>query len=121
MENSTYNGTLFDEDRFLMSWWQQTLFIAAFAILILVAAAGNLVVMWIVLAHKRMRTVTNYFLVNLALADTLISLLNTLFASTFLLYQDWWYGTLWCKFATFISLCTVVVSVLTLMAIAIDR
>lgn len=121
MANLTANETSYSEHRFLMPWWQQALFITAFIILILVAAAGNLVVIWIVLAHKRMRTVTNYFLVNLALADTLISLLNTLFASTFLLYQDWWYGTFWCKFSTFISLCTVVVSVLTLMAIAIDR
>lgn len=115
-----YNITM-EENIFWMPWWQQFLFITAFIILILVAAAGNIVVIWIVLAHKRMRTVTNYFLVNLAVADTLISILNTLFTSTFLMYQDWWYGILWCKFTMFISLCTVVASVLTLMAIAIDR
>jgi tachykinin-like receptor len=116
----TRNQTM-EEHIFWMPWWQQFLFITAFAILIVLAAVGNLVVIWIVLAHKRMRTVTNYFLVNLAVADTLISFLNTVFTSTFLLYQDWWYGLSWCKFTTFISICTVTASVLTLMAIAIDR
>lgn len=116
----TGNQTM-EEHIFWMPWWQQFLFITAFAILIVLAAVGNLVVIWIVLAHKRMRTVTNYFLVNLAVADTLISFLNTVFTSTFLLYQDWWYGLSWCKFTTFISICTVTASVLTLMAIAIDR
>lgn len=116
MLNHTEYGNMF-----WLPWWQQFLFITAFIILILVAAVGNLVVIWIVLAHKRMRTVTNYFLVNLAVADALISILNTLFTSTFLMYQDWWYGNVWCKFTMFISICTVVASVLTLMAIAIDR
>ncbi|CAG2228144.1 TACR3 [Mytilus edulis] len=116
MLNHTEYGNMF-----WLPWWQQFLFITAFIILILVAAVGNLVVIWIVLAHKRMRTVTNYFLVNLAVADALISILNTLFTSTFLMYQDWWYGNIWCKFTMFISICTVVASVLTLMAIAIDR
>lgn len=109
------------ENPFVMPWWQQAIFITAFIILFLMATVGNLVVIWIVLAHKRMRTVTNYFLVNLAVADGLISVLNTLFTSTFLMYQDWWYGEIWCKFTTFISVCTVTASVLTLMAISIDR
>lgn len=30
--------------------------------MVIVATGGNLIVIWIVLAHKRMRTVTNYFL-----------------------------------------------------------
>lgn len=105
----------------MMPWWRQLIFLTAFVILITVALGGNLIVIWIVMAHKRMRTVTNYFLVNLAVADTLISLLNTLFTSTFLVYQDWWYGDLWCKIANFVSVCTMSASVLTLMAIAIDR
>lgn len=32
--------------------------------MVIVATGGNLIVIWIVLAHKRMRTVTNYFLGN---------------------------------------------------------
>ncbi|XP_052069285.1 tachykinin-like peptides receptor 99D [Mytilus californianus] len=111
----------FYEDPYMMPWWSQLIFLTAFVILITVALGGNLIVIWIVMAHKRMRTVTNYFLVNLAVADTLISLLNTPFISVFLLYQNWWFGDLWCKFANFVAICTVSASVLTLMAIAIDR
>ncbi|XP_069124041.1 tachykinin-like peptides receptor 99D [Argopecten irradians] len=106
---------------FNLPWWQQFLFITAFSLLFIVAAAGNIIVIWIVMAHKRMRTVTNYFLVNLAIADTLISVLNTPFTFTFCLYQDWWYGDAYCRFTQFINLCTVTASVLTFMAIAIDR
>nr|KAG5690705.1 hypothetical protein BaRGS_005068 [Batillaria attramentaria] len=86
-----------------------------------VAAGGNLIVIWIVLAHKRMRTVTNYFLVNLAVADVLISLLNTPFNFLFNLYQDWWFDRGYCKFSFFIAPCAISASVLTFMAIAIDR
>jgi len=89
--------------------------------MITIAAGGNLIVIWIVLAHKRMRTVTNYFLVNLAVADALITVFNTIFNFIFLLYSDWPFGRLCCKFTQFISPCTMTASVLTFVAIAVDR
>ncbi|XP_052268989.1 tachykinin-like peptides receptor 99D [Dreissena polymorpha] len=110
-----------DPYQFLLPWWQQTIFYFAFAAILLISAGGNLVVIWIVLAHKRMRTVTNYFLVNLALADFLISQLNLPFTFLYLLYQDWWFGTFFCKLSCFISPCTISASVLTFMAISVDR
>lgn len=109
------------ENHFLLPWWQQSIFFLALVAILAVASGGNLIVIWIVLAHKRMRTVTNYFLVNLAIADFLISVLNMPFTFMFLVYQDWWFGTFFCKFSCFISPCTISVSVLTFMAIAIDR
>ena len=116
------NKTVIDGgEMYSLPGWQQFVFITMFAGQVLVATGGNIIVIWIVLAHKRMRTVTNYFLVNLAVADTLISVLNTLFTSTFLMYQDWWYGEPFCKLSNFISICTITASVLTFMAIAIDR
>ncbi|XP_060604324.1 tachykinin-like peptides receptor 99D isoform X2 [Ruditapes philippinarum] len=115
--NQSYDGV----DDFLLPWWQQTVFFLALIAILIIASGGNLIVIWIVLAHKRMRTVTNYFLVNLAIADFLISVLNMPFTFLFLLYQNWWFGTFFCKFSCFISPCTISVSVLTFMAIAIDR
>nr|UPH84402.1 tachykinin receptor long subtype [Haliotis discus hannai] len=117
------NGTtevLYDNN-FNLPWWQQLLFITMFVAMFVVAAGGNIIVIWIVLAHKRMRTVTNYFLVNLAVADVLISLLNTPFNFVYNMYQDWWFGAHYCRFSMFISPCAISVSVLTFTAIAIDR
>ncbi|XP_035824812.1 tachykinin-like peptides receptor 99D isoform X2 [Aplysia californica] len=109
------------ENRYILPWWQQSIFITMFVLMFIIAAGGNIIVIWIVLAHKRMRTVTNYFLVNLAIADVMISIFNVLFHFTFNLYQDWFFGLEYCKFAFFIASCTISVSVLTFMAIAIDR
>ena len=45
-----------------------------------------------------MRTVTNYFLVNLAVADALVTVFNTMFNFVFLLYNDSPFSRLYCKF-----------------------
>ncbi|CAL1529744.1 unnamed protein product [Lymnaea stagnalis] len=107
--------------KYFLPWWQQSIFYAMFLVMFLVAAGGNIIVIWIVLAHKGMRTVTNYFLVNLAIADVLISIFNVPFHFTYMLYQNWFFGLEYCKFAFFIAQCTISASVLTFMAIAIDR
>ena len=106
---------------FIPAWYIQLLYIVAFASMVLVAAGGNIIVVWIVLAHKRMRTVTNYFLVNLAVADALISIFNTLFNFLYMLKSDWPFGGNYCRFSQFIAPFTISASVFTFMAIAIDR
>lgn len=47
---------------FVLPIWRQILWSILFTGMVVVASVGNLVVIWIVLAHKRMRTVTNYFI-----------------------------------------------------------
>ena len=119
--NDTTATMVEETGKFTLPWWQQLFFYIIFVAMFVVAAGGNIIVIWIVLAHKRMRTVTNYFLVNLAVADVMISLLNTPFNFVFNLYQDWWFDRIYCKFCFFISPCAISASVLTFMAIAIDR
>ena len=119
--NCTNTTSLGQENPFILVWYLQLIYIVVFVSMVLVAAGGNLIVTWIVMAHKRMRTVTNYFLVNLAVADALISILNTLFNFIYMLYSDWPFGRTYCKFTQFIATCTISASVFTFMAIAIDR
>lgn len=59
-ENST--DTFIDGNKFILPWWRQLIWSILYAGMVIVATGGNLIVIWIVLAHKRMRTVTNYFL-----------------------------------------------------------
>lgn len=72
-------------------------------------------------AHRRMRTVTNYFLVNLSLSDLLMSILNCICNFIFMLNSDWPFGTLYCSLSNFVSSVTVAAGVFTLMAISFDR
>lgn len=108
-------------NQFILPWWRQMIWTVLFAGMIAVATGGNLIVIWIVLAHKRMRTVTNYFLVNLSIADTMVSTLNVTFNYTYMLNSHWPFGNLYCKISQFIAVITICASVFTLMAISIDR
>lgn len=112
---------LVNANPFIMAWYNQVVYVIAFVIIVVVAAGGNAVVVWIVLAHRPMRTVTNYFLVNLAVSDALISLFNTLFNFVAMLYSDWPFGRAYCKFAQFIAPCTIAASVFTFVVIGLDR
>ncbi|XP_011871716.1 PREDICTED: tachykinin-like peptides receptor 99D isoform X2 [Vollenhovia emeryi] len=125
-DNDTYhNGTNYTDlaprNQFVLPWWRQMIWTLLFAGMITVATGGNLIVIWIVLAHRRMRTVTNYFLVNLSIADAMVSTLNVTFNYTYMLNSHWPFGTLYCKISQFIAVLTICASVFTLMAISIDR
>ena len=51
-------------NQFILPWWRTLLWTMLFGGMVIVSTGGNLIVIWIVLADRRMRTVTNYFLVN---------------------------------------------------------
>jgi tachykinin receptor 3 len=116
------NGTdIPDSNKFILPWWRQLLWTILFTGMVVVSTGGNLVVIWIVMADRRMRTVTNYFLVNLSIADTMVSTLNVIFNFTFMLTSDWPYGTVYCKISQFVAVLSICGSVFTLMAISIER
>ncbi|XP_076241349.1 tachykinin-like peptides receptor 99D isoform X1 [Calliopsis andreniformis] len=121
MDNDTNTSDLQLRNQFILPLWRQVVWTLLFAGMIIVATGGNLIVIWIVLAHKRMRTVTNYFLVNLSIADTMVSTLNVTFNYIYMLNSHWPFGTLYCKICQFIAVLTICASVFTLMAISIDR
>lgn len=62
-----------------MSSNERLFWVLIFSIMVLVAAGGNTIVVYIVSTNKEMKSVTNYFLVNLSLADTMVSTLNVIF------------------------------------------
>ncbi|ESO03860.1 hypothetical protein HELRODRAFT_121592, partial [Helobdella robusta] len=106
---------------FLMPWYIESIYGLFYLLMVLVAAGGNFIVIWIVVGHKRMRTVTNYFLVNLAISDALITIFNTMFNFIYMARSHWPFGSYYCKFTHFIVPCTISSSVFTFIAIAFDR
>lgn len=101
--------------------WQVALWGLAYSLVVLVSVVGNAVVMWVILAHKRMRTVTNYFLVNLAFAEASMAAFNTLVNFTYAAHNVWYYGLFYCRFQNFFPIAAVFASIYSMTAIAVDR
>nr|XP_017020386.1 tachykinin-like peptides receptor 86C isoform X2 [Drosophila kikkawai] len=104
-----------------LPWEQKTIWAIIFGLMMFVAIAGNGIVLWIVTGHRSMRTVTNYFLLNLSIADLLMSSLNCVFNFIFMLNSDWPFGSIYCTINNFVANVTVSTSVFTLVAISFDR
>ncbi|CAM1306028.1 Uncharacterised protein r2_g1580 [Pycnogonum litorale] len=68
-----------------------------------------------------MRTVTNYFLLNLSFADFLMATLNTIFNFIFMLDSHWPFGSVYCTVNNFMANVTVASSVFTIVAMSFDR
>jgi len=88
----------------------------------LVAVLGNSLVIFIVCTSKRMQSVTNYFIANLALADVIIGVFAIPFQFQAALLQTWEHlPDLLCPFCPFFQNLSVNASIFTLTAIAVDR
>ncbi|XP_054869152.1 substance-K receptor isoform X1 [Amphiprion ocellaris] len=101
--------------------WQVALWALAYSLIILVSITGNVTVIWIILAHRRMRTVTNYFIVNLAFSDVSMATFNTLFNFVYALHNDWYFGLGYCRFQNFFPITAMFSSIYSMAAIAVDR
>ncbi|XP_077376091.1 substance-K receptor isoform X1 [Festucalex cinctus] len=100
---------------------QVALWALAYSLIILVSVTGNVTVIWIILAHRRMRTVTNYFIVNLAFSDVSMATFNTLFNFVYALHNDWYFGLGYCRFQNFFPITAMFSSIYSMAAIAVDR
>ena len=117
MSNTTRNWT----NPFVQPAWRIALWSVAYSSVLAVALLGNLIVIWIVLAHRRMRTVTNYFLLNLAFADASMAGFNTLINFIYAVQGEWYFGEAYCRFHNFFPITAVFASIYSMTAIAMDR
>lgn len=120
--SSNANGTGDDHsNQFVQPVWRIALWAVAYATIVMISVVGNVVVVWIIVAHKRMRTVTNYFLVNLAFAEASMSAFNTVINFTYAVHNEWYYGLVYCRFHNFFPIAAVFASIYSMTAIALDR
>lgn len=88
----------------------------------IVALFGNGLVCYVVKTTPRMKTVTNYFIMNLAVGDILMTLFCVPFSFvSMLLLRYWPFGVFMCKLVNFTQAVSVLVSAYTLLALSIDR
>ena len=89
--------------------------------IILTALLGNSLVIYVVIVSPRMRTVTNFYIANLAFADVTIAMFAFPFQFHAALMQRWDLPEFMCKFCPTVGVLSVNISIFTLVALALDR
>lgn len=89
--------------------------------IILSALLGNLLVIVSVMRHRKLRVITNYFVVSLALADMLVALFAMTFNASVELSGRWLFGYYMCDVWNSLDVFFSTVSILHLCCISVDR
>lgn len=99
----------------------QVILILAYSTIILLGVVGNSLVIYVVCRFKTLRTVTNFFIANLAVADLLVNTLCLPFTLAYTLLGQWKFGHVLCFTLPYAQGLAVHVSTVTLNVIALDR
>ncbi|XP_061378288.1 prolactin-releasing peptide receptor-like [Danaus plexippus] len=99
----------------------QAIFCVIYTIIFVLGLLGNILVCYVVIRNRAMQTVTNLFITNLALSDILLCIFAVPFTPLYSFRGSWSWGSLLCHMMPSAQGCSVYISTLTLMSIAIDR
>ncbi|ELV11698.1 Neuropeptide FF receptor 1 [Tupaia chinensis] len=97
------------------------MFIVAYVLIFLLCMVGNALVCLIVLKNRHMRTVTNMFILNLAVSDLLVGIFCMPTTLVDNLITGWPFDNATCKMSGLVQGMSVSASVFTLVAIAVER
>ncbi|KAF7272804.1 hypothetical protein GWI33_014441 [Rhynchophorus ferrugineus] len=102
MTNMTREDQILIEKYTVLKMWTWIL-IFFHCVVFVVGLLGNVLVCVAVYRNHSMRTVTNYFIVNLAVADALVILFCLPFSVVWDVTSTWWFGTAMCKIVLYIQ------------------
>ncbi|XP_077558781.1 cholecystokinin receptor-like [Haemaphysalis longicornis] len=105
------------------AWWRsdQVVLVAPYTAILLLAVLGNGLVIVTLAVNKRMRTVTNLFLLNLAVSDLLLGVFCMPFTLAGVLLREFVFGELMCRLIPYLQAVSVCVSAWTLVAMSVER
>ncbi|KAI5713593.1 octopamine receptor beta-1R-like [Diaphorina citri] len=89
--------------------------------IIITAILGNLLVIISVIKHRKLRIITNYFVVSLAFADLLVALCVMPFNAIVSLTDEWYFGYFMCDVWNSFDVYFSTASILHLCCISVDR
>lgn len=116
------NNTIVADENF--DFWDRALLICKSLIMggIIVASIfGNLLVIVSVMRHRKLRVITNYYVISLALADMLVAMFAMSFNASVEISQRWLFGYTLCDVWFSMDVYFSTVSILHLCNISIDR
>ncbi|XP_070968391.1 cholecystokinin receptor-like [Oncorhynchus clarkii lewisi] len=95
--------------------------ILLYSVIFLLSVFGNLLIIVVLTVNKRMRTVTNSFLLSLAVSDLMMAVFCMPFTLIPNMLEDFIFGAAMCKTVTYFMGLSVSISTFSLVAIAIER
>lgn len=95
--------------------------ILLYTVIFLLSVFGNLLIIIVLALNKRMRTVTNSFLLSLAVSDLMMALVCMPFTLIPNILEDFIFGAAMCKITSYFMGISVSISTFSLVAIAIER
>ncbi|KAK2905261.1 hypothetical protein QQF64_033527 [Cirrhinus molitorella] len=95
--------------------------ILLYSLIFLLSVFGNLLIIVVLVVNKRMRTVTNSFLLSLAISDLMMAVFCMPFTLIPNLLEDFIFGAAMCKIVAYLMGISVCISTFSLVAIAIER
>uniref|UniRef100_A0A671LT03 Gastrin/cholecystokinin type B receptor n=1 Tax=Sinocyclocheilus anshuiensis TaxID=1608454 RepID=A0A671LT03_9TELE len=107
--------------RTCLSDMNQTVRIVLYVFIFLLSFIGNSLIITVLVRNRRMRTVTNLFLLSLAVSDLMLCVFCMPFTLIPNLMKNFIFGTGMCKVATYFMGISVSVSTLNLVAISLER
>ena len=106
---------------FMHNYLPTTILIGLYCVTFLLGLMGNLLVIIVFARNRKMRTVTNSFLVNLAVCDLMVVCVCMPFSVAVEIYSSWIYGNILCKLVNFAQGMSVSTSIMTLTVISAER
>ena len=97
------------------------IFYCLYITIFLLGIFGNCLVCYVVFRSNHMRTVTNYFIASLAMADILLCLFAVPLTAIYFFMQRWVFGHVLCQLLPMAQGASIYISSLTLTSIAFDR
>lgn len=88
---------------------------------ILFAIVGNILVILSVVCNRHLRTPTNYFIINLAIADLLLGTTVLPVSATLEVLDSWVFGRIFCDIWAAVDVLCCTASIMSLCVISIDR
>lgn len=89
--------------------------------IILASIFGNLLVIVSVMRHRKLRVITNYYVISLALADMLVAMFAMTFNASVQIYGEWLFGYFMCDVWNSMDVYFSTSSILHLCCISVDR